>query len=128
MDFTKVDPSKDGKENILVLTDVFNKFSQVFVTPNQKAITVAKTLVDKCLMFMAFLHKHTVIKAGALIMKSCHIYVPCTGLSNQPPHHTICMEMPQGKIEPYINWPVQIITQGEEEQLAITSTIAVICI
>ena len=45
--FTKVDPSKDGKENILVLTDAFTKFSQAFVTPNQKAITVAKILVDK---------------------------------------------------------------------------------
>ena len=47
IDFTKVDPSKDGKENILVLTDAFTKFSQAFVIPNQKAITVAKTLVDK---------------------------------------------------------------------------------
>ena len=47
IDFTKVDPSKDGKENILVLTDAFTKFSQVFVTPNQKAITVTKILVDK---------------------------------------------------------------------------------
>ena len=35
VDFTKVDPSKDGKENILVLTDTFTKFSQAFVTPNQ---------------------------------------------------------------------------------------------
>ena len=33
IDFTKVDPSKDGKENILVLTDAFTKFSQAFVTP-----------------------------------------------------------------------------------------------
>ena len=47
IDFTKVDPSKDGKENILVLTDTFTKFSQAFVTPNQKAITIAKILVDK---------------------------------------------------------------------------------
>ena len=47
MDFTKVDPSKDGKENILVLTDAFTKLSQAFITPNQKAITVAKILVDK---------------------------------------------------------------------------------
>ena len=47
VDFTKVDPSKDGRENILVLTDAFTKFSQVFVTPNQKAITIAKILVDK---------------------------------------------------------------------------------
>ena len=47
IDFTKVDPSKDGKENILVLTDAFIKFSQVFVTPNQKVITITKILVDK---------------------------------------------------------------------------------
>ena len=47
IDFTKIDPSKDGKENILVLTDAFTKFSQAFVTPNQKVITVAKILVDK---------------------------------------------------------------------------------
>ena len=47
IDFTKVDPSKDGKENILVLTDAFTKFSKAFVTPNQKAITVTKILVDK---------------------------------------------------------------------------------
>ena len=47
IDFTKVDPSKSGKENILVLTDAFTKFSQAFITPNQKALTIAKILVDK---------------------------------------------------------------------------------
>ena len=31
----------------MVLTDTFSKFSQAFVTPNQKALTVAKILVDK---------------------------------------------------------------------------------
>ena len=47
IDFTKVDPSKSSKENILVLTDAFTKFSQAFITPNQKALTIAKILVDK---------------------------------------------------------------------------------
>ena len=47
INFTKVDPSKSGKENILVLTDAFTKFSQAFITPNQKALTIAKILVDK---------------------------------------------------------------------------------
>ena len=36
-----------GKEIILVLTDAFTKFSQAFVTPNQKAFTVARVIVDK---------------------------------------------------------------------------------
>ena len=47
IDFTKVDPSKSGKENILVLTDAFTKFNQAFITPNQKALTIAQILVDK---------------------------------------------------------------------------------
>ena len=47
IDFTKVDPSKTGKENILVLMDAFSKFSQAFVTNNQKVLTVVKILVDR---------------------------------------------------------------------------------
>ena len=37
----------EQKHNILVLIDAFLKFSQAFVTNNQKALTVAKILVDK---------------------------------------------------------------------------------
>ena len=47
IDFTKVGPSKDGRENILVLTDTFTKFSQAFVTPNDEAITITKILEDR---------------------------------------------------------------------------------
>ena len=52
IDFTKADIAKGGKENILVLTDAFSKYSQAFVTNNQKALTVAKILVEK--WFSAF--------------------------------------------------------------------------
>ena len=44
--FTKVDPSKSSKENILVLTDAFTKFSQVFVTKSEGTYC-SKILVDK---------------------------------------------------------------------------------
>ena len=47
IDFLKVDPSRDGKENILVLTDAFTMSSQAFITNNQKALTIAKILVEK---------------------------------------------------------------------------------
>ena len=97
VDFTKMDPSKDGKENILVLTDTFTKFSKAFVTPNQKEITIVKILVDKWLMCMVFPHVFTAIKGITLTMKSSHIYMPCTELSNQPPCHTIHAEMLQLK-------------------------------
>ena len=46
VDFTTLDPSKDSKENVLVLTDAFLKFSQT-LTPNQKAPTMGKIIVDK---------------------------------------------------------------------------------
>ena len=42
LDFTKIDPSRTGKENVLVMTDAFSKFSITVTTPNQRALTVAK--------------------------------------------------------------------------------------
>ena len=47
LDFTKIDPSRTGKENVLVITDAFTKFSLAVCTPNQTAKTVAKVLVEK---------------------------------------------------------------------------------
>jgi transposase InsO family protein len=45
MDFTMLEKSSDGKENVLVLTDVFTKFTLAIPTKDQKASTVAKVLV-----------------------------------------------------------------------------------
>ena len=52
LDFTKADIVKEGKENILVLTDAFSKDSQAFVTSNQKSLTIVKILVEK--LFLCF--------------------------------------------------------------------------
>ena len=93
IDFTKEDPSQDGEENILVLTDAFTKFSQALVTPNQKVITIAKYWWTNGLMYMVFLQVYTVIKAVALTMRPCHVYMLCTGLSSLPLHHRIHVEM-----------------------------------
>ena len=45
MDFTMLDKSRDGRENVLVLTDVFTKFTLAIATKDQRATTVAKALV-----------------------------------------------------------------------------------
>lgn len=37
MDFTTLEPAADGCENVLVVTDVFTKFSQAFATHDKKA-------------------------------------------------------------------------------------------
>ena len=47
MDFTLLEPSRDGKENVLIVTDVFSKFALAFPTKNQRASTVAKILVEE---------------------------------------------------------------------------------
>ena len=47
VDFAKFETASDGRENVLVLTDVFSKFTQAIPTRNQQAGTVAKVLVHK---------------------------------------------------------------------------------
>ena len=45
MDFTVLEQSRDGYENILIVTDVFTKFVWAVPTRDQRAVTVARTLV-----------------------------------------------------------------------------------
>ncbi|KAJ8010306.1 hypothetical protein DPEC_G00073670 [Dallia pectoralis] len=47
MDFTELERSSDGRENVLVLTDVFSKFTVAVPTKDQKATTVAKAIVKE---------------------------------------------------------------------------------
>lgn len=44
LDFTVLEPSSDGRENVLVITDVFTKFTVAFASRDQKASTVARLL------------------------------------------------------------------------------------
>ena len=37
IDFMNLDLGKDGKETVLVITDVFSKFGMAVIMPNQKA-------------------------------------------------------------------------------------------
>ena len=47
MDYTLLEPSSNGIENVLILTDVFTKLTLAIPTRNQTAKTVAKTLVSQ---------------------------------------------------------------------------------
>ena len=129
IDFTKVDPSKDGKENILVLTDVFTKFSQMFVTPNQKAITVTKILVDKWFYtygIPACICSNKGRSFDNEIMS--HLYAMYRVEQSTTMPYNPRGNAPMERMKPYINEPAQISTKGAEEQLAVTSTITGICL
>lgn len=50
VDFSVLEPASDGRENVLVVTDVFTKFTQAFPTRDQKADTTAKVLLREWFM------------------------------------------------------------------------------
>lgn len=47
IDFTVLEPSHSGHENVLVMTDVFSKFAMAVPTRDQRAETVAQVLVEE---------------------------------------------------------------------------------
>ena len=47
LDFLSIGGKEDILKNVLVVTDHFTRYAQCYVTSNQLAVTVAKTLVDK---------------------------------------------------------------------------------
>lgn len=47
MDFTVLEPTQSGLENVLVLTDVFSKYTLAIPTRDQRASTVARVLVTE---------------------------------------------------------------------------------
>ncbi|XP_052464763.1 uncharacterized protein LOC128021529 [Carassius gibelio] len=47
IDFTLLEPSTSGMENVLIMTDVFSKYTQAIPTKDQTAKTVARVLVER---------------------------------------------------------------------------------
>ena len=47
IDFTLLEPSHNGLENVLVMTDVFSKYTLAVPTRDQQAPVVAQTLVTE---------------------------------------------------------------------------------
>ncbi|XP_044073506.1 uncharacterized protein LOC122885865 [Siniperca chuatsi] len=47
MDFLSIEPDSSNTENVLVITDHYTRYAQAFSTKDQKAVTVAKVLLEK---------------------------------------------------------------------------------
>ena len=54
IDFLKLEKSKGGIENVLVVTDHFTKYAQAYPTHNQMARTTARTLFEKFFVYYGF--------------------------------------------------------------------------
>ena len=54
IDFLSLERSKAGYENILVITDHFTRYAQVFPTRNQTASTTAKVLFKNFVVHYGF--------------------------------------------------------------------------
>ena len=54
IDFTVLDRASDGRENVLVVIDIFSKFTQAFPNPDQKASIVVQILLEKWFYIYGF--------------------------------------------------------------------------
>ena len=113
---------KDSKENILVITDTFTKFSQAFVTPNQKVITIAKILVDKCFYLYGIptcIHSNKGRSFDNEIMSHLYAmygveqstttpYNPCGNAPTERLNHTLIGLLKSLSKEQKSNWPLHL--------------------
>ena len=70
-----IDFTSDGRENVLVVTDVFSKFTQAYPTSDQRASTVAQVLTEKW-FYIYGVPKRIQGKSfeGDLLKRLCHLY------------------------------------------------------
>ncbi|KAJ8006768.1 hypothetical protein DPEC_G00110640 [Dallia pectoralis] len=74
MDFTVLERSSDGRENVLVLTDVFSKFTVAVPTKDQKATTVAKAIVKEWIQRYRVHSDQGMCFEAEIIRNLCKIY------------------------------------------------------
>ena len=122
LDFTKIDPSKLGKENALIITDVFTKFSLAVCTPNQTAKTVTKVLVEKWFHVYGILsHIHsnqghcfdsnvveTLCKMYGVEQTFTSPYNPCGNAFCERFNHTLFGMLKTLKAEGKADWPAHL--------------------
>ena len=95
IDFTLLEPATDGRENVLVMTAVFTKFTNAVLTRDQSASTTA--YIRNGSLSMASHYKSTQIKAEVLRMHTSRNYASCMTSKSHEPHHTTHKATPNVK-------------------------------
>ena len=129
IDFTKADTSKGGKENILVLTDTFSKFSQAFITSSQKSLIVAKLLVEKWFSIFgipAQIHSDQGWSFdNEIISHLCKMYGICQSTTTLYNPHGNAL---YANVQSYFVWPDEDFNRRAETKLASLCAIFGICL
>ena len=86
MDFAKLEPETDGREDVLVCTDVFTKWTIAVPTRDQTARTVAKVLIEEWIPHYG--EGFTQTKEKVLMPRSSDVYVNATPSSEAERLHT----------------------------------------
>ena len=88
MDLLTVESGKNNKDmNILVVTDLFTKYSQAYVTSSQTAQVVAKTLCEK--FFMHFGMPEKLLNDQGRNFESQLVFELCTNQCKEIMHYPI---------------------------------------
>ncbi len=78
IDFTVLEPSRSGIENIMVMTDVFSKYTWGVATRDQRAETVAQVLVSEWFCRLGVpsrIHSYQGRNFEAVVIQQlCHLY------------------------------------------------------
>ncbi len=78
IDFTSLEPSSDGREHVLIMTDVFSKYTLAVPTRDQRATTVASVLVQEWFYKLgvpARIHSDQGRNfESAVLAQLCHLY------------------------------------------------------
>ena len=77
MDFTLLDRASSGLENVLVMTDVFTKYTQAIPTCDQTANTVARVLVKEWFVRFVSREGYTATKGRTSMGKLWKHFVDC---------------------------------------------------
>lgn len=103
--FTILEPSKNGAENILVMTDVFSKYTQAIPTHDQRASTVARYWLMSGFADLVCPAVSTPTRAETLKATSFSSSARCTALRKATLPRTIQLETANVRGSPYITQP-----------------------
>ncbi|KAK3771913.1 hypothetical protein RRG08_053894 [Elysia crispata] len=105
MDFTRLQMSRDGYEDVLVITDVYTKWIVAIPVKDQSAETVIKALIDHWIVNFGRQFNFILIKAEVLsrVWSICYAIIMASTNQEQPLTILQVMVLVKGSTPPRIS-------------------------